>query len=354
MSTTTVPVSAPTDRTDQSSAALSQRMAQLLSGFQQAQALYACAKLDIATALVDGPLPLVELAAATGTEQTALNRLLRFLCGIDVVRQRDDGMFVVTPFGATLAAGTPGSVRDLAIFWMETHYEAFGDLITTVRTGVTAFDVHFGQPLGDWLADKPEHVAGLVGAMNGVARWIKSDLLDGYVLPPGAVVADIGGADGTLVASLLADDPTRRGIVFDLPHVVTAAHNLLAERDLVDRVEVVGGDFFRSVPAADVYVLSTVLHDWDDERCARILGSIAAAARPGAHLVVLEAVVPDGNEPHPARFNDLTMLGMASGRERTRDEYAELFAAAGFTISQCISGPKHNPFSILEATSGQL
>ncbi|MFJ6657096.1 methyltransferase [Streptomyces sp. NPDC091377] len=340
---TTPPSPAPRPTT-----ADTQRMAQLLAGFQQSQALHAFAELGVATALLDGPLPLGELADVTATDPDALLRLLRFLSGIDVVSYEPDGVFALTALGATLADG-PGSVRALAAFWMQTHYIPFSDLPTTIRTGEPAFEAHFGRTFGDWLGDHPRYLDSLFGAMSEVARWIKVDLLTGYELPPGRVVADIGGSDGTLLAGLIASDAERRGIVLDVPGAVPAAAKRLTELGVADRVKAVGGDFFTEVPSADVYLLSTVLHDWNDDQCATILANIARAAHPGARLVVLEAVLPDTDAPHPAKFNDLAMLGVGAGRERSHAEYAELLATAGFTPTRHLPGPSYNPFSLLEA-----
>ena len=136
--------------------------------------------------------------------------------------------------------------------------------------------------------------------------------------------------------------------MFDRPQVVPAASRLLAERGLADRIDVVAGDFFEAVPPADIYIVSRVLHDWDDQSCLRLLASMAAAARPGARLVALEQVVPEGDQPHMSKMVDLTMLVMGSGKERTAKEFEELFAAAGFRLDQIVQTP--TPMPILEAT----
>jgi hypothetical protein len=173
-------------------------------------------------------------------------------------------------------------------------------------------------------------------------------MFEGYSLPEGNLVADIGGADGSVICELLAREPGRRGIVFDLPYVVPPARQVLADHGLVGRVDVVPGDYFKSVPAADIYVLSFILHDWDDESCLRILRNVKDAAAPGAHLVVIESVIPPGDGPHPAKLIDLTMLAMVTGRERTAEEYDKLLAAAGYTMERIVPSP--TPFSFLEAT----
>lgn len=140
--------------------------------------------------------------------------------------------------------------------------------------------------------------------------------------------------------------------MFDLPHVVPPARALLAQGGLDQRAEVASGDFFVQVPAADVYVLSMILHDWDDAAATRILHIIKAAATPGARLLVVETIVPPGDEPHYSKALDLTMLGLLTGQERTHPEYDTLLAAGGFTIDRIVPTPKPSPFSIIEATLG--
>ncbi len=350
--TSTVDLTTPMNEMDGSGSdpSTTLAMAKMIFGFKLSQTLYVVAKLDIATALLAGPRDVGDLAAETGCHAASLRRILRNLTGIGVFTSQGDDTFAVTPLGATLATGVPGSLHDLALTSMETEYAPFADLLHTVRTGIPAATHHYGRPYFDWLAEDPERAATFTRAMANMANGLRVGAMGNYKLPDGQTVADIGGADGSLLTKLLADDPTRRGIVFDRPDVIPAAAKLLEERDLADRVEAVGGDFFTSVPNADVYLLSAILHNWDDAACARILHSIAAAASPGARLVVLGLILPVGDEPHPAKMTDLTMLGLLTGRERTAAEHEALLASAGFTIDRIVPAPPPNPFSIIEAT----
>lgn len=324
------------------------QMAQLVGGFQISQALYVVAKLDIATLLDDGPKTVADLAAASGAQPELLGRLIRTLAPVGVFRHLPDGTVETTELGATLSAHGPDSVRAATLFWMETHYLPFSELLHNVRTGETAATHYFGEPFFDWIVKDPERVELLAPAMANVSGGLRAGMFEGYRLPAGAVVADIGGASGSVLVRLLENEPDRRGIVFDVPAVVPDARRHLEQQGLTDRVEVVAGNFFESVPPADVYVLSFILHDWDDEKCRRILGSIRAAARPGARLVVVEGVVPPGDEPHFTKAIDLVMLAMQGGKERTADEFAQLLSSAGFALDRIVPTP--SPFSFLEAT----
>jgi DNA-binding Lrp family transcriptional regulator len=323
-------------------------MMQMLAGFQVSQALYTVAELDVAGLLLERPRPIGELADAAGADPDALRRIVRFLETVGVFRVQG-GVVEVAELGATLAEGAPGSVRGLARYWMETHYASFGDLLHTLRTGEPAATHHLGKPFFDWIAENPR-LAELqnAGMATGGAAVQRDAALAGYRLPPGHVVADLGGSDGHNLSQLLAAEPDREGIVFDLPEVVAGAHPVLAAAGLTDRVRVVEGDFFMSVPAADVYVMSTVLHDWNDEKCLRILGNITKIAPAGTRLVLLEMVIPEDASPHPAKAIDLVMLAMLDGRERTAEEWRELLWTGGFSLDRVVESP--SPFSIIEAT----
>lgn len=322
-------------------------MQQLLSGFTTAQCLYVVAELNVATVLLAGPRTIADLAAATGAHADSLGRVLRYLEPLGVVRLREDTA-EITELGKTLADGTPGSVRGMARYWMETHYHPFGELVHTVRTGETAAEKYLGKPFFEWVEEDPRLAQLQNSAMAGGSRVARGDLLDTYRLPPGDVVADVGGAAGILLAELLANEPGRHGIVFDLPQVVTEAEQTLADAGLGKRSEVVGGDFFESVPEADVYTLSGVLHDWDDESCRRILGTIAKTAAPGAKLVLFEIVVPTDDSPAFPKFVDLVMMTMAGGRERTEPEWRALLAGSGFNLDRVV--PARALHCAIEAT----
>ncbi|MCR3720825.1 MULTISPECIES: methyltransferase [Prauserella salsuginis group] len=327
-----------------------ERMVRLLAGFEVSQALYAVAKLDIATVMNEGVSEVAEIAASTGTDALAVKRVLRTLTDFGVVEQRGDTEFVLADLGATLASNVSGSLRDLAIMLMETHYLPFERFVDTVRTGRPAADIYFGQSFFEWLNAEPERAEQFSAAMASVTDGMQSDVFSGYRLPAGELVADLGGADGSVLLRLLREHPDRRGVVHDLPAVVAAARTRVAEEGFDGRVDVVGGSFFEAVPVADVYVLSTVLHDWDDESCKALLTRIARTAAVGARLVVVEMIMPITGEVHASKQVDLTMLGMVTGRERTLPEFTDLLANAGFRLDRVVPTAETSSYEIIEAT----
>ncbi|MCS7482489.1 methyltransferase [Umezawaea endophytica] len=325
-------------------------MARLLDGFQVSQALFAIADLGVPTILdQEGPTPLAVLAERTAANPDALRRLVRSLAPLGVFTT-DGDQVSITPLGATLSENHPHSLLGVARAGMQFHYLPFTELRHTLRTGQPAADKYYGMPYFDWLAADPARSRLFSQAMATFATTLRAGIFDGYRLPRGKTIADIGGSDGTMLARLLDhdDDPARRGIVLDLPATIQAARTSPTATELADRLEFVAGDFFTAVPTADIYLLGWILHDWSDQDALRVLGSISAAANPGARVIILEGIVPPGDQPHPTKALDLAMLGILGGKERTEQEYRDLLESAGFTLDRVLDTP--SPYAILEAT----
>src|SRR5271165_1400893 len=313
------------------------QMILLLGGFRISQALYAAAVLGVADQLAAGPAPADVLAEHTGAHAPSLHRLLRTLASVGVFTEPEPGVYALTPLGQTLTSSQPGSLRDLAIMFMETHYAPFGDLLHTIRTGQPAAEHHYGKPFFSWLSDHPEQASRYTAAMANLTGAFKPAAIAALPLDGTRTIVDVGGADGTVLAAILPAHPQLRGVLFDLPR-----------HGVEDRAECAGGDFLESVPpGGDAYLLSLVLHDWPDDQARHILANIAAAGGSGARLLVLDFVVPPGDAPHMAKISDLNMLAMMGGKERTETEWRELLTAAGFAgIGIRQTG---TPFSIVQA-----
>jgi O-methyltransferase domain/Dimerisation domain len=324
-------------------------MVLLLGGFRISQALYAAAVLGVGDQLVAGPEPVEVLAERSGAHPPSLYRLLRTLASVGVFTEPGPGVFALTPLAQMLTTSQPGSMRDLAIMFMETHYAPFGDLLHTIRTGQPAAEHLYDQPFFGWLSDHPEQASRYTAAMANLTGAFKPAAIAALPLDGAQSIVDLGGADGTVLAAILAAHPDVRGVLFDLPHVITDAPGVFAKHGVADRVDCIAGDFFESVPpGADAYLASLVLHDWPDQQAQRILANIAEAGGVGARLLVLDFVVPPGDVPHMAKISDLNMLAMMGGKERTGTEWRELLAAAGFTGIGIRN--TDTPFSVIQAT----
>ncbi|MDQ3809571.1 MAG: acetylserotonin O-methyltransferase [Chloroflexota bacterium] len=320
----------------------------MMTGYWVSKALHVAAELGVADLLRDGPRPADELASACGAHPPALYRLLRALASVGVFTEGEGRRFALTPLAELLRSDRPDSMRALARMYGSEQYRAWDGLLDSIRTGTPAFDRAFGASYFDYLARSPEAGAVFDQAMTGWTTQVADAVVEAYDFPASGTVVDVGGGRGLLLATILRARPNLRGVLFDLPHVVVGAQPLLAAAGVADRCTVVGGDFFASVPAGGaVYLLAQILHDWDDERCRVILANCRGAMRPDGKLLVVEQVLPPGDEPALGKWLDLHMLVLLTGRERTEAEYRALLGAAGFQLSQVM--PTTSGASIVEA-----
>jgi hypothetical protein len=248
-----------------------------------------------------------------------------------------------------LRSDVPGSLCAFATVELgDDHYEGWGNLLHSVRTGEIAFDSYFGMSAWEYYAQNPENGKNFNDAMTGMSQGTIDAVMGSYDFSGINKLADIGGGHGTLLATVLKANPTMQGILFDAPNVVPGAEALMKAEGLSDRCEIVGGDFFTSVPSgADAHVMKWIIHDWNEEKCQTILTNCHHALPANGKLILIEAVVPSTSEPHFSKFIDLNMLVMTGGRERTGEEYRELLAKAGFELTRLI--PTLSPMSIVEA-----
>lgn len=325
-------------------------MFQLITGYWVSQAVGVAARLGVADHLAAAPRSSDELARAVGADPQALYRVLRMLASIGVFRETAPGSFASTPLGETLRTDAPGSMRYFAI--AETafgHWAPWGRLLDSVQTGRPMAREALGEELWQWYGENPEEAGFFSAAMGNLSALAASELVRVYDCMTVTTVADVGGAHGVLLAAILDANPAARGILLDLPHVIATAGEVIEERGLADRCELVSGDFFAAVPGgADLHILKQIVHDWDDEQATRILTTCHRALAPAGKLLLIEMVVPPDNRPSPAQPMDLNMLVLLGGRERTAEEYRSLLGGAGFRMERII--PTHSPFSIVEAT----
>jgi O-methyltransferase domain/Dimerisation domain len=334
---------------EQSSERPSQALRRLVNGYQVSQAIHVAATLGIADLLADGPRASDDLAAATGAHPQALYRLLRALASVGVFHEEEGRRFSLTPLGDCLRADAPEPVGGWAAFiGRPPHWRAWGDLLHSVRTGENAFRHVHGAAVWDYRAQHPEEGVYFDGAMTANARQSTAAVLAAYDFGRFARVVDVGGGQGALLAAILAHHPGVRGVLLDQPQVVARAEGMLREAGVSARCEVVGGDFFASVPAGgDAYLLREILHDWEEAEAIAILRNCRQAMAPEGRLLAIEAVIGPPNEGAAGKFTDLTMLANPGGRERTREEYAALVGAAGFRLSGVV--PTAMEHSVIEA-----
>lgn len=319
------------------------RLVEMAAGYWVSQALHVAAKLGLADliAAAGGEASAAEIAPRAGADASALHRLLRALASRGVFAEDEErpGHFRLTALAELLRADVPLSLRPLVLMLGEEHYRAWGDLLASVRTGEAAFPRVYGMGVFDYYARNEGPAEIFHGAMTALRTAEIAALAAACDFSRFATIVDVGGGHGTALHLILASAPRARGIVFDVPALAEEARRRIEAVGLADRCAFVGGDFFREVPAGgDAYILSRVVHDWDDERATAILRNVRAAIRAEGKLLLFEDVVPPGNGPEPVKLLDLNMLVMTGGRERTEPEYRALLGRAGFRLERVAPG----------------
>jgi hypothetical protein len=229
------------------------------------------------------------------------------------------------------------------------QYRAWAEIAYGIQTGKTAFEKVFGKPIFDYLGANPKKAKIFDAAMVGIHGRESDVILDAYDFAGIGVLADIGGGNGSQITGILQKHSSMKGILFDLPHVIERASSPIEAVGLADRCELVSGSFFETVPnGADAYLMRHIIHDWDDEKSLAILRNCHQAMSSNSKLLVVESVIPLGNEPFGGKFLDLVMMLIPGGKERTEDEYRTLFEAAGFELTQVV--PTTTEISIIEGT----
>jgi hypothetical protein len=327
----------------------SEQMIQLTSGHVIAQALYVIAELGIADLLATSPRTSAELAQATGAHAPSLHRVLSTLASLGVFMEQDNQTFALTSLGDTLRSDVPESVRAWALVNCGISWRAYGELLFSVRTGRPGFERAYGMSVFDYTAKHPDAMASFGKMLVDFAAQEVVAVASAYSLSDVKSVVDVGGGSGNLVAALLEANPCLHGTIFERPSVAETAVQWLHAGGLDQRCDVLEGDFFESVPTGgDVYVLSHVIHDWDEAHCLTLLGNCRRAIGPRGRLLIVETVLPGPNEPSQARLLDLIMLANTpSGQERTVEEYRDLLASADFHLQRVVRTA--SPVSVIEA-----
>jgi hypothetical protein len=325
------------------------QLIQMSTGIWVSRVLWAAASLRLADHLAKGPRTAADLAGPTGTSPRALQRFMRTLASLGILSQGEDGRFGLTPLGEALKSEAPGCARATILTMAgPVAWKAWGEFQYSLETGRTAMEHAFGVPFFDFLAQNPREAAQFSEAMVGVHGAEPAAVADAYDFSECGSIVDVGGATGHMLARILSRYPQPRGILYDRPHVVTGAPALLRAHGVDSRVSIEPGDFFERVPGGgDVYILSHIIHDWDPDQCATILGNCRRAMRPGARLLIVEFVLPESDTPHFGKLLDMVMLAIPGGEERTAAEYGTLLESSGLRLTRVV--PTVTDISIVEA-----
>jgi len=297
------------------------------------RSLYVAVKMGIIDALEKGPLDIADLARRAGAKEEALYRVLSGVVRLGVLEEPNPGLFRLTAVGRCLRTGDPSGLASFAIMLGEEFRDALSDLEGAIRTGGASFDRVHGARLYEYLRARPERSRLFGDAMKGLARHSSLQMMSEHDFAPYRRIVDVGGGDGYLLATILSQNPAAHGVLFDQHHVIAAGSASLESAGVLSRCERIGGDFFESVPpGGDLYVLSKIIHNYDDSRAQIVLRACRRAIAPGGRLLLVEVALGSDREPELGRHLDLVMLVLTGGRERTAKQMEALLSASGFNL----------------------
>jgi hypothetical protein len=327
-----------------------EQMADMVFGYCVSQVVRAFAELSVADHLTDGPLTAAELCEREASAPDATFRLMRAGVSLGLLTVDREQRFSTTALLNTLRKDGPRSLRGWALaLTSRAVWLPWGQFATSVREGQSQTGATLGASFFDYLQQNPSLAAEFSSGMDsGTSLWTHA-IVDVINTADATLAVDVGGANGSLLRLLQEMNPSLRGVVFDRPAVADRLATEIAGSGLAERLTVVGGDFFVAVPAADLYLLKFVLHDWDDESCATILRNCRESMLPGGRVVIIEMVMPEHDAPSTATLMDLGMLAVVGGRERSLSEYDALLAKAGLRRSAFRSSD--SPQSVIEAVA---
>lgn len=320
----------------------------LVTGMWSFQIVYALCELGIPDQLTHQPISGAAIARAVGAPEDRVYRLLRAAATIGLVIETGERAFRATSIGETLRQHRVGSVRDFILFQGRHGWENWGALTDCIRTGKSAVMLRHGKNAFDYFTS-PGISDTFNRAMTGISFMTEDAILAAYPFGRFPTVADIGGGHGRLLGAILRAHSAHHGILVDLPSVISGAAAVLDELGVSDRCQMVEADFFQPLPEMDVdlFVMKAIIHDWLDPEANTILRHVRARMRPESRLILCEVVVPGPNRPSLAKHLDMEMMVHADGKERTREEYAELCRRSGLRLRQIT--PSASPISLIEA-----
>jgi SAM-dependent methyltransferase len=311
------------------------QLSQMIKGYWVSQIVGTLAQLEIADHLAHGPLNYDVLAEGIGCDPNATYRLLRASVDVGLVAVLSDGQFYLTPLGELLRSNVPDSMRNPAIaLTAPGHWLPWGRLAEAVRPGERQTVAALGHELFDYYVANPSEGSAFTGTMANHSDAIAREIAQALDTSAVTHVVDVGGASGTIIGALLEANAALLGTILERADVVPRAEAVLAQRGLSSRCRVVEGDFFKNVPEADLYILKSIVHDWDDQQSIKILRNCARALRPNGRVILIEWIVPEHGKPGAAALSDLNMLVLLPGRERTASQFEELFRASGLRIDR--------------------
>jgi hypothetical protein len=319
----------------------------LMSGEWVSRGIYVAAKLEIADHLKDHPKSIEELAQLTHSNPQSLGRILHMLAGFGIFEEISPGIFANTHESDLLSTSNPDSLHALSIFYGEEIHKAWDELLPSVQSGTPAFQLTFKQPVFSYFKENPPRAALFQEAMKEKSMAVIKSALSSYDFSKAGSVYDIGGGYGQFMSALLQTHPTLKGMLFELPEVIETIKHRSPHFENA-HCTLTAGDFFTEVPkGGDVYLLKSVLHDWNDAECEKILKNCHEAMHPDSRLLIVEVVLQPKAQSLYANCMDILMLAITGGKERSLDSFQQMLNHSGFALMHVYA--TSTEFSILEA-----
>ena len=328
-----------------------ERLRQLAWGYIPAALIGVIIELGIPDLVASGMKPVSKIAAASHTNEDALYRMLRTLASFGIFTESSGRRFALTSAGTYLRSDVPDSARGY-IRWVTNAFifRNYAELMHSAKTAEPAVEHVFGESLFSHLQNNPELSRVFNDGMTSFSQLISRAVLEAYDFSGIKVIADLAGGEGALLAAIIQKYPHMQGLLLEQEHVLAGARKRLEALGLADRCRCSTVDFFKCVPAgADAYLMKSIIHDWDDQRAGIILKNCREALRtaePGK-LLLVEPIIPPGNDPHMAKLADIQMLVLTGGRERTGEEFQTLLEQSGFRLTAVV--PTQSFVSVVEA-----
>ena len=324
------------------------QMIQMLTGCWLSQCIYVAAKLNLADLLKDGSCSCDSLAEQTGTHSNSLYRLLRALASVNIFAETEPRCFKLTPLATCLRSDVSHSIKGLALLIGGDGYQMWSSLVHSIETGTEAYTKQYGMPLFAYYQQNPQAAEVFNNAMTALSALEQAAIVEAYDFTGIKKLVDVAGGCGSQLAAILQAYPQMEGMLIDQPDVITSASDFLTKQEVSDRTQLIAGNFFEGVPpGGDAYLLKHIIHDWEDPEALKILQNCYKVMPEGGRLLIIEQIIPPGNQPSPAKFWDLTMLIVCGGKERTAQEYRQLLKAANFELKSIFS--TKSDASIIEA-----
>ena len=328
-----------------------QQLMQIATAYVPNAALWVAAELNVADLLANGARPVAELANHTNTNEDALYRSLRLLAMVGIFVENQPRHFALTPAAELLRSDHPQSMRDMVIWIGDPfHYKIAADLMHSVKTGQPTVEHVTGKPAFEYFSSDAVEFDRFHRAMTTMSAMAIYPAIEAYDFSQYHTIVDVGGGHGFALCTILQECADTHGVLFDMHDIIAGGEQRIKENNLDRRCKTAGGDFFQSVPeGGDLYFMKHIIHDWEDSKAITILQNCRKAlqSKPNGKVVLLEFVVPAGNEPHLSKLIDIEMLFFPGGKERSEQEFRELFAKASLRMTRIL--PTKSSFCVIEA-----